>query len=111
MKVSQCQPGKAWFPRKTFHSSGRFFDYGNSFAKFVREIKPVVCAGQACEWQITFRLPETADFFNRCLWEGLKSDMERLVRSLEGGARRWRLLLWCPQWYLVYDAATPGGLI
>ena len=34
---------------------------------------------------------------------------DTVVRSLEGGARRWRLLLWCSQWYLVYDAATPGG--
>ena len=47
----------------------------------------------------------------RARWERCKTDMERLVRALEGGEFRKQLMAWLLKFYPVCDALTPGGLI
>ena len=44
-------------------------------------------------------------------WQALKSRMERLVRTLERGQFRRKLVVWFFKLYPLYDAATPGGFI
>jgi hypothetical protein len=47
----------------------------------------------------------------RRLWEVSKSNMERVVRALENGKFRQKLMVWFIKVYPIWDAATPGGLI
>ena len=47
----------------------------------------------------------------RRLWEMSKSNVERVVRVLEDGKFRQKLLVWFIKLYPLYDAVTPGGLI
>jgi len=47
----------------------------------------------------------------RHLWEVSKSNTEQLVRALEDGKFRQKLIMWFIKLYPIWDAATPGGLI
>ena len=45
------------------------------------------------------------------MWEVSKSNLERMVRALEDGKSRQKLMVWFIQVHPIWDAATPGGLI
>ena len=56
------------------------------------------------------KAPAPAEKLRR-LWEVSKSNVERVVRVLEDGKTRQKLLIWIIKVYPIWDALTPGGLI